>query len=215
MFEKLKNEVDIPAGAERTVRILLLIENLSHESVKEIVTKGRTERRIRLLADAVKKKYPIDFVLECDDPNSEDVMESVIEAIDQCVPLWMIRQMHECNFSAASIRKIAAANVRGIAHKSLRLAIKKDMDSQQVKLIVDALSLYNTYEQVEVIADPELDWYQMQTILRLYVYGLTVNEAKSIVSPLANCKRLMEMGQSLIMSRKNRSGGAEDENCRS
>lgn len=206
MLERLKQEVFIPDEAVRTVKILLYVENKPYLVVRDIIEKGRTNRRINLLAKAIEKGYSVDFLLDCVDSEAEDVLDSVIAALNQKVPQSLIQQMCECGLGAKAIQRITAAYERGIPIKSLQLGIQSHMDNEQVKLIMDALSLYNTHEEVAVIANPELDWFQMETILRLYVQGLTVNEAKSITSPLTNCKRLMEMGHLLIANRPQEGG---------
>jgi len=201
LFEKLQSEVFLPKEAERAVKILLYVDRKSYQKVKEIVETGKTASRILFLANAVERGLPLDFILEGDESEDECVTKSIMDALEQKVPKDIIREMRRCELDAEAIRVIANRYRKGIPHKALRLAIKPHMDCQQVKVIMDAVA-HNTYEEAEVISDPELDWYQMKTILKLYVYGLTVEEAKSIISPYNNCKRLMEMGHVLIYSRE-------------
>lgn len=206
LLEKLQSEVFLPKEAERAVKILLYVDHKPYQKVKEIVEMGKTADRILLLAGAVERGLPLDFILEGDEAEDVCVTKIIMDALEKKVPKDLIREIRRCELGAEAIRVISDRYRTGMPHKALRLVIKPHMDCRQVQVMMEAI-IHNTYEEAEVISDPELDWYQMQTILKLYVYGLTVEEAKSIISPYNNCKRLMEMGYILIYSRAGQAHG--------
>ena len=153
LLEKLQSEVFLPREAERAVKILLYVDHKPYQKVKQIVEMGQTADRILLLAGAVERGLPLDFILEGDAAEDVCVTKSIMDALEKKVPKDLIREIRQCGLSAEAIHVITDRYRTGMSHKALRLAIKPHMDRRQVQEMMDAI-VHNTYEEAEVISDP-------------------------------------------------------------
>lgn len=82
------------------------------------------------------------------------------------------------------------------------LCIQKGMDADQIGVIIRHLKQKGGYEKARVIARPELDSYQMSTMERLFMRGLTPREAETFIDPTLNCRELLRRGMKILEQKR-------------
>lgn len=193
-FENLKREVEIPREAESLVRELLYVRLMPYTKVRECIERGKTYVGIFIMSESVKRKVPLKDMQEYLDEELELSM-SFMEALMLHMPKDMLDMMRTYQFSPIAISRLADAFGNGIPEEGIRLCIQHGIDEKQIRILLRVLNMEQGVEKAKVMADPELDWYQMKTLEWYYSQGLKKEEIEQMVNPYRNCKKMEEMGE--------------------
>lgn len=207
-YEQIRKETKIPEGAEKIVRKLLYVDLLPYAAVKEILKASENISDVSVLASAVDSGKSVRFMKDYLVHGEPHLSLSYLDALNNRVPKTIIDKMKECGFTAAEVLRISEAYRGGLKRNELMLCIQEGLDADQMGVIIRNLKQKGGYEKAKVIARPGLDSYQMNTMERLFMRGLTPQEAETFIDPTLNCKELMRRGME-ILERKKEGGGTE------
>lgn len=201
-YEQLAGEAEIPEGAEGTVQKLLYVDLIPYETVKKILKASKTVSDVLVLEAAVRMGKPVSFMKGYLVHGDKELSMSYLDALMNKVPRNLIDRMRESGLSAYSVMQISEAYRSGIKREGLMLCIQKGMEADQIRILLMELKRKDGYEKARVLARPELDAYQMNTVGRLFILGLTAQEAETFLSPGLNCRELMRCGMEILERRE-------------
>lgn len=201
-YEQLISEAEIPEGADCLVRKLLYVDMVPYGTVKKIIKASKTVSDVSVLSAAVKMGKPVSFIKGYLTHEDEELPMSYLDALMNKVPRDMIERMRECGLSAYSVMKISEAYRSGVKRDGLMLCIQKGMEAEQIGILLMELKQKDGYEKAKALARPELDAYQMNTVERLFILGLTPQEAETFLDPGLNCRELMRRGMEILEQRE-------------
>lgn len=201
-YEQIRKETEIPKDAKKMVRQLLYVDLFPYDTVKEILKASENVSDVSVLASAVTRGKSVKFMKGYLVHGEPHLSLSYLDALDNRVPKTIVDKMRECGFTAAEVLRISEAYRSGIKRNELMLCIQKGMDADQIGVIIRHLKQKGGYEKARVIARPELDSYQMSTMERLFMRGLTPREAETFIDPTLNCRELLRRGMKILEQKR-------------
>lgn len=200
-YNQLASEEEIPKGAECLVRKLLYVDLVPYDTVKKIIKTSKSISDISVLSAAVSMGKSVSFMKDYLTHGDEELSMSYLDALMSKIPRDMIDQMRECGLSAYAVTQISEAYRSGVKRDGLKLCIQKGMEADQIRILLMELKQKDGFERARVLARPELDVYQMNTVERLFILGLRAQEAETFLDAALNCRELMRRGMEILERR--------------